>query len=410
MTTADWKRVSLEFTAGSRTIKTADQLSLAEILLANRLPPSLFQAYEARAEDDLVPIPVTTLFSEIPTEHNVVLRCIRNTDIDTLRSPDVQVIRRDAAPVAALLDLEYGRHQPLSRIHLVDDDTLREIVSDQIATFLQRYDVTAPIVAGISGGGDSNTLVSGLTQFVQAAGHPASGIVCFTLAMDPLWPESAVDRARELCDRAGFEHRVLYASDITSLLEMSSSPAKLWEAFRRDYGPDTVHFFGTFLVNLVGRRLCRELSAHDLCVGYNHEDLLAELLFCLINGRRPLPYPVRRMGDVNCLFPLWEIPKHLLDACYPRYSASNYRERVDTTTPQRSTIYFLAHCLDALGPQISLSLMKGVARLMDGIDGWEELSPIDGTPLMRTGWSDADTENRVLGLLCAYFPDWSKPT
>jgi hypothetical protein len=128
-----------------------------------------------------------------------------------------------------------------------------------------------------------------------------------------------------------------------------------------------------------------------------------------MNGRRPLPYPVRRMGNVNCLFPLWQMPKHLLDACYPRYSVSNYRERVDTTTPQRSAIYFLAHCLDALGPQISLSLMEGVAALMDSINGWEELSPINGTPLMRTQWSDADTENQVLGLLRDYFPDWPKP-
>ena len=112
---------------------------------------------------------------------------------------------------------------------------------------------------------------------------------------------------------------------------------------------------------------------------------------------------------MNCLFPLWEMPKHLLDACYPRYSASNYRERVDTTTPQRSAIYFIAHCLDAIGPQISLSLMKGVAALMDGIDGWEELSPIDGTPLMRTGLSDLGAEQRVLGLLREYFPAWHKP-
>ncbi len=190
---------------------------------------------------------------------------------------------------------------------------------------------------------------------------------------------------------------------------MSNSPAKLWETFRRDYGPDSVHFFGTFFVNLVGRHLGRELSARNLCVGYNREDLLAELLFCLMNGRRPLPYPVRRMGDVNCLFPLWEIPKHLLDACYPRYSASNYRERVDATTPQRSLIYFLAHCLDAIGPEISLSLMKGVASLMNDIDGWEQLSPIAGTPLMHTGMSEADTEARVLELLDEYFPDWRQP-
>ncbi len=208
------------------------------------------------------------------------------------------------------------------------------------------------------------------------------------------------------CFRISFH--VLYASDMADLLGMSSSPAKLWEAFRRDWGPDSVHFFGTFFVNLVGRRLCREVSAHHLCVGYNREDILAELLFCLMNGRRPLPYPVRRMSEVNCLFPVWEIPKSLLDACYPHYSASNYRERVDTTTPQRSAIYFFAHCLDALGPQLSLSLMKGVAKLMDDIGGWEELSPVLGTPLMRTGLSEPATEEQVLNLLSEYFPDWRK--
>lgn len=406
MTAADWTRISLEFSAGSRPIKPAQRLSLAEILLANRFPPTLFQAYEVRADDDVIPIPTSTVVADIPAGHRVILRCIRNTDITTLRDADTFVLRRDEEPVADVLDFEYGQQQPLSRIYQVGASTLREIVAGQIARFLRRHEIRTPIIAGISGGGDSNTLVSGLTQFVETSGCPVSEVTCFTLAMEPLWPESAVDRARELCTQAGFEHRVLYAADMTELMGMSASPAKLWETFRRDYGPDTVHFFGTFFVNLVGRRLCRELGAENLCVGYNREDLFAELLFCLINGRRPLPYPVRRMGPTNVLFPLWEIPKHLLDACYPGYSSRNYQERVDTTTPQRSAIYFLAHCVDALGPQMSLSLMHGVARLMTDLDGWETLTPIDGTPLMHTPLSDADTENDVLDLLREYFPEW----
>ncbi|MGC7102947.1 hypothetical protein ACPZ19_50515 [Amycolatopsis lurida] len=376
--------------------------------MANRLPPTLFQAYVADGADELRAIPLTTMVSDVPADHRVVLRCIRNTDINTLRSPEVEIVARDENPVAALFDLDFGRHQPLGRAHLVNDETLREVVANRIVSFLTEHAVTTPILAGISGGGDSNTLVNGLTQFVEASGQPAGGVVCFTLAMEPLWPESAVDRARALCERAGFEHRVLYAQDMADLLGMNQSPAKLWETFRRDHGADTVHFFGTFFVNLVGRRLCTELGASNLAVGYNREDLTAELLFCLLNGRRPLPYPVRRMGEVDCLFPLWEIPKHLLDACYPRYSASNYTERVDSTTPQRSAIYVLAHTLDALGPQLSLSLLKGVSGLMNEVDGWEELAHIEGTPLMRTGLSDHDTEKQVVDLLREFFPDWYK--
>ncbi|MBV9139329.1 MAG: hypothetical protein JO115_00115 [Pseudonocardiales bacterium] len=380
---------------------------MAEILLANRLPPSLFQAYHGSSTDELSAIPLSTVLSELPQDHQVVLRCIRNTDISTVRNTQPVRGRLDSDPVADLVHAEHGQHQPLGIVHRLSAATFQEVVTENIVQFLREQAITTPIVAGISGGGDSNTLVRGLKAFADRDGHPASKIVCFTLAMDPLWPETAVDRARALCADAGSEHRVLYAKDMTDLMGMSDSPAQLWEKFRRDYGPDTVHFFGTCFVNLVGRRLCEQLGATNLCVGYNREDLMAELLFCLINGRRPLPYPVRRMGQTNCLFPLWQMPKYMLDACYPHYSASNYRERVDATTPQRSAIYFLAHCLDALSPQLSLSVMKGVAGLMDELDGWKQLTPVTGTPLMRTPHSSPEHEQQVLELLRQYFPAWS---
>ncbi len=401
MTTVDWGRVSMQFTAGSRSLRTPDELSFADMLLANQMPPGLFQAYVADEAGELQAVPMTTVLAEVPADREILLRCIRNTDITTLRAPSVELVARDDEPVAAVPDLDVGSHDPVARAHLVDDHTLREMVAVRIERFLKQYEVQGTILAGISGGGDSNTLVKGLKK-------AASNVVCFTLAMEPLWPESAVDRARELCEDAGFEHVVLYAQDMADLLGMTKSPQALWDRFRRDFGPDTVHFFGTFFVNLVGRRLCQEREIRNLAVGYNREDLTAELLFCLLNGRSPLPYPVRRMGTVDCLFPLWEIPKHLLDACYPRYSASNYKERVDSTTPQRSAIYVLAHALDAIQPQLSLSLLKGVSRLMNEADGWAPLAPIEGTPLMRTGMSDLDTEDQVLGLLREYFADWKE--
>lgn len=147
-----------------------------------------------------------------------------------------------------------------------------------------------------------------------------------------------------------------------------------------------------------------QLGGHHLALGYNREDILAELLFCLINGRRPMPFPVRRMNAVDCVLPVWDIPKSLLDACYPAYSESNYTERVDTTTVQRSSIYFIAHCLDALVPQLSISLLRGIARLMDDLDGWQPLRPIDGTPLMRTGHADPTAEADLIATLRRFFP------
>jgi hypothetical protein len=76
-------------------------------------------------------------------------------------------------------------------------------------------------------------------------------------SMDPIWPESAADRTRELCAKAGFDHRVVHADDTAELLGMAESPAELWREFSDRYGTNTSHFLGTFLVNLVGRRICQ---------------------------------------------------------------------------------------------------------------------------------------------------------
>lgn len=401
-----WERVNLLFSAGSRPIKPADELSLDELLLANRLPPSLFQAYEVPGDGSLRPIPITTPLNAVPENRKVILQCIRNTDVDSLRANTYESHQRDPLPVAAMFDFQYGRAEATNRVHLIDDHTLRQVVSSKIAAFMSDNDIALPIVAGISGGGDSNTLVHGMRRHLESASLPAERVVCFTLVMDPIWPESAATRARELCSEAGFQHRVMYAEDIAELLEMGESPTELWRGFADHYGSDTSHFFGTFLINLVGRGICEQIGSRHLLLGYNREDVLAELLFCLINGRRPMPFPLRRMNTVNCVLPVWDVPKAMLDACYPHYSEINYTERMDTTTVQRSSIYFIAHCLDALVPQLSISLMKGIARLMDDLDGWQALSPISGTPLMHTGHGDEMSETEVLAMLSRFFPQW----
>ncbi|WP_245691076.1 hypothetical protein [Sinosporangium album] len=383
-------------------------MTIADLLLANRFPPSLFQAYEVPGDGTLKPIPISLTVDQLAPGCNVVVQCMRNTDIEALRPTEIETVRHSAYPVAALADFQYAHESkaPTHRLHLVDDAAMREIVFTKISDFLAAHRAPARLVAGISGGGDSSSLVQGMRRYITSQDGDPSEITCFTLAMEPLWPESAVDRARELCGEAGFNHRVLYPADVTELLKMSASPAELWEEFSATYGADTSHFFGTFLVNLAGRAVCSITGARHLLVGYNREDLAAELLFCLINGRRPMPYPIRRTGEVDVMMPVWDVPKSMLDACYPRISEVNYSERVDATAMRRSSIYYLAHCLDSLVPQMSLSLMSGVRALMDDLDGWQRLSPIPGTPLLHTGHGDPDSQSGIVDMLSRYFPQW----
>ena len=408
----NWEKVTLLFSAGARPLKPAHRMTLGEMLLANRFPPSMFQAYEVPGDGTLKPIPITLTLDEIPEDHNVILQCMRNTDIDALRPNELEMVHHTQNPVTAMFDFQYAdeNKNPTHKVHLIDDGGMREIVFGKISDFLARHRVPVPLVAGISGGGDSSSLVQGVHRYVTSQNLDASQVTCFTLVMDPLWPESAADRARSLCKEAGFKHRVLYPADIASLLDMSDSPKQLWAEFSDRYGSDSSHFFGTFFVNLAGRGVCQKLSGSHLLVGYNREDIMAELLFCLMNGRRPMPFPKRRTGNVDCLMPVWDVPKNLLDACYPRYSEVNYSERVDSTAVRRSSIYYLAHCLDALVPQMSMSLMSGTAKLMDEINGWQELTSIPGTPLLHTGHGDDQEESELVTLLNRYFPRWQPAT
>lgn len=61
-------------------------------------------------------------------------------------------------------------------------------------------------------------------------------------------------------------------------------------------------------------------------------------------------------------------------------------------------------------PQMSMSLMRGTAELVDELDGWQELTSIVGTPLMHTGHGDPQAQGAVVSLLSRYFPQWQSVT
>jgi hypothetical protein len=68
--------------------------------------------------------------------------------------------------------------------------------------------------------------------------------------------------------------------------------------------------------------------------------------------------------------PVWEVPKLVLDACYPDFSKRNYEHRIPTT-PQRGLIYFLAHAIEGVYSNLGLSLMAGLGQIFE--DAWPAL-------------------------------------
>jgi hypothetical protein len=251
-------------------------------------------------------------------------------------------------------------------------------------------------VFGVSGGGDSNALAYGLR-----AALPVDRLVAFTLVFGEVMPKAAADRASVLCQDLGIEHHVLAPDELAVLLSVRTSLDELYADFAAGFGHEALHFFGTFLILRAARALADRHGFGDLAFGYNREDLLAELLFMIMNGHRPLGYPIRRIGRHRVVMPIWQAPKLLLDACHPAFSLENYRERDPHTTRQRSLAFYLGHAMDSLYPSFGLSLLIGTRRMLE--DQFGELVHDESADLFVTAQATPQRLALVRDLLSRHF-------
>ena len=364
-----FRNIKIKTAAQEITIKAFNSLTLEETLHINRIPGNLFQGYVFYNGEKLKPIPLNTRPIDFPENTKIILQCIRNTDLRQVL-PQKTFYKKTNNPVVALHDLNFGEHECTETIHELNADSARKIVEDKVFNFMTEHSSAAKIVAGISGGGDSNTLVRSLKKTSVDSGNRKE-IICFTLVFDPIWPASAAERAMELCRENNVQHVVCSNKEIENLLGMQRNLKDFYVEFSQNFGDNTSHFFATYLISLIARKLCHKHKTNEYCLGFNREDVLAELLFSLMNGYKPLAFPIRTFGKIKLLMPLWEIPKIILDACYPKYSIENYQERMDTTTFQRSIIYYLAHSIDDIYNNLGLSLMYGMQKILK--NNWSKL-------------------------------------
>jgi hypothetical protein len=386
--------ITLESVLGTHRLRGPEEFTIGELLAANRLPETLFQPY-AISGDVASPMPLATRLSDLTDVDRLLIRAIRNTLLPTVLPEQESVGLTSGVGFRSIGTSEEGLAQEEHAV--IGYEQARELVTDQVFAFEREYSVgSGGCVFGVSGGGDSNALAYGLRQAV-----PGERLVAFTLVFGAVFTEQAAVRATVLCQDLGISHRVLYPDDIAAFLEMRSSLDELYADFRQNFGEEALHFFGTFLVLRTARRLATGMGFANLAFGYNREDLLAEVLFMLMNGHRPLPFPVRPIGDQRIVMPVWQVPKLLLDACHPQFSLENYRERDPYTTRQRSLGFFLGHALDSAYPSFGLSLLVGLSQALK--ESWGALHYDDESDLFVTSQAEPESLNSVRALLRRHF-------
>jgi len=235
----------------------------------------------------------------------------------------------------------------------------QEVIAQRVEAMVDEHlPAGAELVVGVSGGGDSNAMLHGLTR-LRDSGLKIHPVI---LKGIPDW-DLGVPRAEELCDSYGLELTVIEEPEVRDLLGMERDSTPLIDRFEREFQGDDFEFLGTLLIRLGLSKRAEEVGTSYICTGLNLEDILCEAMFRLASGLAPAPFPVRRIGDVHLLFPLWLCPKRIIDGCFPKFSLDNYQARYPCFSLGRNLYYSVIYDLQSRFPSFPEQLAHGLSEL-----------------------------------------------
>lgn len=235
----------------------------------------------------------------------------------------------------------------------------QSVIRDRVADTIRKHlPKGAKLVVGVSGGGDSNALLEGLNNIHD------HGLEIYPVILKgiPDW-DQGVPRARELCDRYDLDLKVIEEPEVRALLGIAPDSTPLIDRFEREFKGDDFEFLGTLLIRLALRKEAQEIGTPFICTGLNLEDLLCEALFRISNGLKPASFPIRTIGDVSLLYPLWLCPKRIIDGCFPKFSRENYDARYPCFSLGRNLYYSIVYSMQSNYPGFLEQMAGGLSTL-----------------------------------------------
>ncbi|MGO6944397.1 hypothetical protein [Rhizobium johnstonii] len=224
----------------------------------------------------------------------------------------------------------------------------------------QHVEPGAIIVVGVSGGGDSNAMLYGLSKAAEA-GLDIRPIIAKGI---PDW-DVGVPRARELCEKYGLELTVLEETEMRELMGVPVDGLSLVERFEREFVGDDFEFLGTLMIRVALSKFADRIGTKYICTGLNLEDVVCEQMFRISSGMKPAAIPARVIGDKTLLMPLWMCPKRIIDGCFPRFSIANYEARYPCFSLGRNLYYSVVYNLQSTFPNYIETMAKGLSKLAE---------------------------------------------
>jgi tRNA(Ile)-lysidine synthase TilS/MesJ len=219
------------------------------------------------------------------------------------------------------------------------------------------HGVTRRLLVGISGGGDSNVMLTALMQSERLVPGDVVPVIVYGPDMD-----QHAQIAHELCDELGCPLTTIDQRQAARLARVRSVKS-FFRIFEKHYPDADIDFAWTWLLRRTLAAAACERGIAAVTIGANREDLLSEGFLRLARGLAPMPAPFRWIGGELFFYPMCEVPKKIGDGAYPRRSLDNYEARRPSVAAGRSAFYQLAYLLADHLPGMDMTLLTGFNRL-----------------------------------------------
>jgi tRNA(Ile)-lysidine synthase TilS/MesJ len=336
-----------------------NEQSLLEICWVNRIPVHSVTFYGVADGDTAIIVGKHEPLKKFEDLfQSILIRPDRNIDYWSVCQKD---IKHRPAP-NAVAEYSFPSEKAQELLHFEFSETqCKEYVLKRVSSFFENdvvLDPVSKIVIGISGGGDSNTLIE---AFLNSGKVKEDQIIAVMMLGIPDWDKGR-SRAEAICKQHQIELRFVDSHAVNKLLGRDGESTWL-EDFEKVFPDSDLEVLGTLGVRLSLIEVARSIGAQSIVTGLNMEDILAECLLTTMQGKLPSSFPVRIIDGMQLWYPLYNIPKKILDGCYPKYSLANYEDRFPSKMLARANVYYLAQMLNSLIAGVEFDLLQGFKDL-----------------------------------------------
>ncbi|MCC2520600.1 hypothetical protein CKF94_03475 [Vibrio coralliilyticus] len=369
---------------------TTDSMMVKDVLSNNGIPYNSVSAYviDGSGMPKCIPFQTSTVKELLEQHHgfDVVFRADRNIDYQAVIGKDWDLYRDPNAEPTA--EYTFDNHDGSSKKHvLMSQEECHEFVNEEVRKFTENFvedHTNKKIVVGISGGGDSNTLLTSLIY----SGVPKENIIPVMMMGIADW-DKGLHRAHQVCENVGLKLKVIGSDEVDVIIRGKSDGGSWAEDFEKCYPESDLEVIGTLGIRLVLGHVARENDTNIIVTGLNLEDILAESMYSVIRGENLSPFPIRQIDDIDIWYPLYRCPKRILDGCHPKLSLENYMDRFPSNLYWRACSYYIAQSMSTVSAGIEF-------LLVDGLQKQSQRNPLELTYYKELGFSalpDISTES-----------------